>query len=142
MITSAPRSQHHSDQDSDDDSFVSRGMESAAAGLQAILRKLGGFEEILSTGHSRTHVYLRYFNDSDSAKMKTLLAGLTSGDDMLQLESLTELAGLLSLGNEESLYNFDVDSFAPVLINLLNMEHNPDVMCMLTINWFDFVTFF
>lgn len=79
---------------------------------------------------------------TESSKTKALLSGLTSGDDIIQLESLSELSELLSLGNEESLYNFDVDSFAPVLINLLGMDHNPDVMRILLDIFCFFVCFF
>ena len=37
---------------------------------------------------------------------------------------------LLSIASEESLSTFSVDSFVPVLVNLLNAEHNPDMMLL------------
>lgn len=57
-----------------------------------------------------------------------LLAQLKSGDEMQQLEAMMELSDMLSLGTEESLYNFDLDAFVPRFVDILNLEHNPDLM--------------
>ena len=37
---------------------------------------------------------------------------------------------MLSIGTEESLSTFSVDSFVPVLVGLLNHESNPDIMLL------------
>ncbi len=47
--------------------------------------------------------------------MKELLAGLREyGDEGKQMESLTELCEVLSMGQEEILIGFSVDAFLPV----------------------------
>ena len=62
--------------------------------------------------------------------MNSLLTGLQSDDEAVQLQSLMELCDFLSIGTEENMSGFSVDSFAPALVNLLNMEHNPDMMLL------------
>ncbi len=62
------------------------------------------------------------------SKLKNLLLGLKSDNENQQLESLMELCDYLSMGTEESLAGFSIDSFVPAIVNLLNMEHNPDMM--------------
>lgn len=59
-----------------------------------------------------------------------ILQGLTSDDESLQLEAVLELNDILCMATEESLGGFQVDRFATALINLLNLEHNPNLMCM------------
>jgi E3 ubiquitin-protein ligase TRIP12 len=86
--------------------------------LQSLLRKLGGgsLEQLFS-------------HATNSSKFEAILGGLRSdGDDTTQLQALSELCDLLSMGTEESLANFSVESFVPTLINLLNAEWNPDLM--------------
>lgn len=65
------------------------------------------------------------------SKLKTLLQGLKSDNESQQLESMMELCDYLSMGTEESLAGFSIDSFVPAIVNLLNMEHNPDLMHIL-----------
>lgn len=61
--------------------------------------------------------------------MNTLLQGLKSeGNEAEQLQSLMELCDFLSIGTEDNLANFPVDSFVPALTNLLKLQHNPDMM--------------
>ena len=52
------------------------------------------------------------------------------GDEGSQMEALTELCEVLSMGQEEILIGFSVDSFLPVLVEILNMEHCPEMMLL------------
>eukprot|EP00698_Gefionella_okellyi_P017273 TRINITY_DN5031_c0_g1_i1.p1 TRINITY_DN5031_c0_g1~~TRINITY_DN5031_c0_g1_i1.p1 ORF type:complete len:1695 (-),score=309.88 TRINITY_DN5031_c0_g1_i1:43-5127(-) len=117
MDTTDDDSRKRAGSSEDGEDFAAHGLDAATAGLQAILRKLGGFEDVLSVR-------------APSNRFKGLLVGLTSGDEMEQLEALSEVAEMLSLGTEDSLSTFDIDAFAPVLVNLLNAEHNPDLMLL------------
>jgi E3 ubiquitin-protein ligase TRIP12 len=63
-------------------------------------------------------------------KMKELLAGLKDPDEGRQMEALNELCDVLSMGQEEILIGFNIDAFLPVLVELLNYEHNPEVMLL------------
>ncbi|EGC32277.1 hypothetical protein DICPUDRAFT_57189 [Dictyostelium purpureum] len=63
-------------------------------------------------------------------RSKLLLQGLKSDDENKQMESLLEVCDLLSIATEETIAGFPSDSFAPALINLLNMDHNPDMMLL------------
>ncbi|XP_028113334.1 E3 ubiquitin-protein ligase UPL3-like [Camellia sinensis] len=66
-----------------------------------------------------------------SGRLKKILAGLRAdGEEGKQIEALTQLCEMLSIGTEESLSTFSVDSFAPVLVGLLNHENNPDIMLL------------
>jgi len=49
-------------------------------------------------------------------------------DEDGQMQALTELCEVLSMGQEEILIGFSVDSFLPVLVAILNMEHRPEMM--------------
>ncbi len=70
-------------------------------------------------------------NQLSKGRLNTLLQGLKSdSNEALQLQSLMELCDFLSIGTEESMAGFPVDSFVPALINLLNFEHNPDMMLL------------
>jgi E3 ubiquitin-protein ligase TRIP12 len=62
--------------------------------------------------------------------LNSLLTGLKSQDEAMQLQCLIELCDFLSIGTEENMSGFSVDSFAPALVELLNMEHNPDMMLL------------
>lgn len=87
--------------------------------LQNLIRRLGtGLEDLLPNMHGR-------------ARMKELLAALKDhGNDVIQMEALTELCDILSMGQEDMLAGFSVDAFLPVLIELLQMEHNPELMLL------------
>ena len=52
------------------------------------------------------------------------------GDEGSQMEALSELCEVLSMGQEEILIGFSVDSFLPVLVEILNMEHRPEMMLL------------
>ena len=94
---------------------------SASSALHGLLRKLGaGFDDLLPS--SSPH---------QSSKLKRILSGLRAdGEEGRQLESLSQLCELLSIGTEESLSSFSVDSFVPVLVSLLNHEYNADMMLL------------
>lgn len=100
---------------------------SASSALQGLLRKLGaGLDDLLpSSGMpsaSSTH---------QSGRLKKILSGLRAdGEEGKQVEALTQLCEMLSIGTEESLSTFSVDSFVPVLVGLLNHESNPDIMLL------------
>jgi E3 ubiquitin-protein ligase TRIP12 len=92
--------------------------EGSNVALNALLRKLGGgsFEDLFG-------------RSTDSNKFESILKGLqTTGNDSAQLQVLSELCEVLSMGTEESLRHFSSEAFVPVLMNLLNADWNPDVM--------------
>jgi hypothetical protein len=61
--------------------------------------------------------------------LKKILSRLwADGEEGRQVEVLPQLCELLSIGTEESLSIFFVDSFAHVLVSLLNHESNADIM--------------
>lgn len=63
-------------------------------------------------------------------RLNNLLEGIKSPDEGLILQSLMELCDYLSIGTEDNMSNFNVDGFVPALVNLLNYEHNPELMLM------------
>ncbi|KAG2490174.1 hypothetical protein HYH03_011304 [Edaphochlamys debaryana] len=88
--------------------------------LQGLLRKLGaGFEDMMPMG------------GMSGSRMKAIMQGLRSMDDEgAQLSALSELNELLSISTEDNLAAFPIESMVPLLIQLLNAEHNPDVMLL------------
>jgi len=115
------------DDDNYSDGGVHRSLTSAST-LQGLLRKLGaGLDDLLpatAMGGSASSSHL-------SGRLKKVLAGLRAeGEEGRQLEALSQLCFMLSIGTEESLSTFSVDSFVPVLVGLLNHESNPDVMLL------------
>ncbi|KXZ47851.1 hypothetical protein GPECTOR_32g463 [Gonium pectorale] len=62
---------------------------------------------------------------------KAIMQGLRQMDDEgSQLSALSELNELLSISTEDNLAAFPTESMVPLLIQLLNAEHNPDIMLM------------
>ncbi|KAL2346042.1 hypothetical protein Fmac_000042 [Flemingia macrophylla] len=117
------------DDDDDNDSeggvgILHQNLTSASSALQGLLRKLGaGLDDLLPAGSgSSSH---------QSGRLKKILSGLRAdGEEGRQVEALTQLCDMLSIGTEESLSTFSVDSFVPVLVGLLNHESNPDIMLL------------
>ncbi|MCO5580943.1 hypothetical protein L7F22_034817 [Adiantum nelumboides] len=113
----------HLDDDHHDEgnSSLQHNLASASSALHGLLRKLGaGLDDLLPS--SSPH---------QSSKLKRILSGLKAdGEEGRQLEALSQLCELLSIGTEESLSSFSVDSFVPVLVGLLNYEYNPDMMLL------------
>ncbi|KAL1362137.1 hypothetical protein HN51_010411 [Arachis hypogaea] len=118
--------------DDDDDSeggvgILHQNLTSASSALQGLLRKLGaGLDDLLPSSamgsSSASH---------QSGRLKKILFGLRAdGEEGRQVEALTQLCEMLSIGTEESLSTFSVDSFVPVLVGLLNHESNPDIMLL------------
>ncbi|KAL6497911.1 E3 ubiquitin-protein ligase upl3 [Orobanche hederae] len=121
----------HDGDDDDNDSEGGVGMlhhnlTSASSALQGLLRKLGaGLDDLLPSsaiGASSSH---------QSGRLKKILSGLRAdGEEGKQVEALTQLCDMLSIGTEDSLSTFSVDTFVPVLVGLLNHESNPDIMLL------------
>lgn len=100
---------------------------SASSALQGLLKKLGaGLDDLLpSSGIGSAS------SSHQSGRLKKILSGLRAeGEEGKQVEALTQLCEMLSIGTEESLSTFSVDSFVPVLVGLLNHESNPDIMLL------------
>ncbi|GKV29426.1 hypothetical protein SLEP1_g38355 [Rubroshorea leprosula] len=119
------------DASGDDDDNDSEGgggnLPSASSTLQGLLRKLGvGLDDFLPSlgigSASSSH---------QSGRLKKILTGLRAeGEEGRQKEALTQLCEMLSIGTEDSLSTFSVDSFVLVLVGLLNHESNPDIMLL------------
>ncbi|GER35888.1 E3 ubiquitin-protein ligase UPL3 [Striga asiatica] len=127
---------HDGDDDDEDDDNGSEGgvgvlhhnLTSASSALQGLLRKLGaGLDDLLpsaaiGSASSSSH---------QSGRLKKILSGLRAdGEEGKQVEALTQLCDMLSIGTEDSLSTFSVDSFVPVLVGLINHESNPDIMLL------------
>jgi E3 ubiquitin-protein ligase TRIP12 len=115
---------------------IPHSLTSASTALQGLLRKLGaGLDEILPSSALSAAAAAAASSSSASGqlsgRLKKILAGLRAdGEDGRQVEALTQLCEMLSIGTEESLGAFSVDSFVPVLVTLLNHESNPDIMLL------------
>jgi E3 ubiquitin-protein ligase TRIP12 len=126
--------------DDDEDSGFGAGaiphsLTSASTALQGLLRKLGaGLDDILPSSALSAAAAAASSSSASgqlSGRLKNILAGLRAdGEDGRQVEALTQLCEMLSIGTEESLGAFSVDSFVPVLVGLLNHESNPDIMLL------------
>nr|XP_043626626.1 E3 ubiquitin-protein ligase UPL3 [Erigeron canadensis] len=127
---------HHHDDDDDDDDDDSEGgnvgilhqnLTSASSALQGLLRKLGaGLDDLLPSSAMGSAS-----SSHQSGRLKKILSGLRAdGEEGKQVEALTQLCDMLSIGTEDSLSTFSVDSFVPVLVGLLNHESNPDIMLL------------
>ncbi|KAL0422906.1 UNVERIFIED_CONTAM: E3 ubiquitin-protein ligase UPL3 [Sesamum latifolium] len=131
----------YEDNDSEGGSgILHQNLTSASSALQGLLRKLGaGLDDLLPSSAvglaSSSH---------QSGRLKKILSGLRAdGEEGKQVEALTQLCDILSIGTEDSLSTFSVDSFVPVLVGLLNHEmvHYGAVSCfvarLLTIEYMD-----
>ncbi|KAJ6840622.1 E3 ubiquitin-protein ligase UPL3 [Iris pallida] len=107
-------------------------LSSASSALQGLLRKLGaGLDDLLPSSSGAPGGGGADRSSHQSGRMKKILSGLRAdGEEGKQVEALTQLCEILSIGTEESLGSFSVDSFVPVLVGLLNHESNPDVMLL------------
>ncbi|KAF7006202.1 hypothetical protein CFC21_021261 [Triticum aestivum] len=123
------------DDDDEGHGAFPHGLTSASSALQGLLRKLGaGLDDMLpSSGLSAAAAAASSSSMSgpNGARMKSMLAGLRAdGEEGRQVEALTQLCEMLSIGTEDTLAGFSVDSFVPVLVGLLNHESNPDIMLL------------
>ncbi|XP_022725559.1 E3 ubiquitin-protein ligase UPL3-like isoform X2 [Durio zibethinus] len=107
--------------------ILQQNLTSASSALQGLLRKLGaGLDDLLPSSAMGSGS-----SSHQSGRLKKILSGLRSdGEEGRQVEALTQLCDMLSIGTEESLSTFSVDSFVPVLVGLLNHESNPDIMLL------------
>lgn len=119
-------------EDDDNDSeggvgILHQNLTSASSALQGLLRKLGaGLDDLLPSSAMGSAS-----SSHQSGRLKKILAGLRAdGEEGKQVEALTQLCEMLSIGTEDSLSAFSVDSFVPVLVGLLNHENNPDIMLL------------
>ncbi|XP_047332600.1 E3 ubiquitin-protein ligase UPL3-like isoform X2 [Impatiens glandulifera] len=96
--------------------------------LQGLLRKLGsGLDDLLPSSA------IDASSSQQNGKLKKILSGLKrDGEEGKQVEALTQLCEMLSIGTEESLSLLSMDSFVPVLVELLNRESNPDIVFLAT----------
>lgn len=118
------------DDDNDSEEGVGslhQNLTSASSALQGLLRKLGaGFDDLLPSSAMGSAS-----SSHQSGRLKKILSGLRAeGEEGKQVEALTQLCEMLSIGTEESLSTFSVDSFVPILVGLLNHESNPDIMLL------------
>lgn len=130
-----PRVRVSDDDDVADDDVDSDGgggmfnqnLTTASSALQGLLRKLGaGLDDLLPSSAMASGS-----SSQQNGRLKKILSGLRAeGEEGRQVESLTQLCEILSIGTEDSLSSFSVDSFVPVLVGLLNCESNPDVMLL------------
>ncbi|KAK3028482.1 hypothetical protein RJ639_040051 [Escallonia herrerae] len=107
--------------------MLHQNLTSASSALQGLLRKLGaGLDDLLPSSAMASAS-----SSHQSGRLKKILSGLRAdGEEGRQIEALTQLCEMLSIGTEESLSTFSVDSFVPVLVGLLNHESNPDIMLL------------
>lgn len=100
---------------------------SASGALQGLLRKLGaGLDDLLPSSAMATTS-----SSQQNGRLKKILSGLRAdGEEGKQIEALTQLCVMLSIGTEDSLSTFSVDCFVPVLVGLLNHGSNPDIMLL------------
>ncbi|XP_066255069.1 E3 ubiquitin-protein ligase TRIP12 isoform X1 [Euwallacea similis] len=106
-----------------DDSDVGR--------LQALLEARGLPPHLFGAlGPRMQHLLHRSMGSNSSvAKAQALLPGLqATGDEGQQLQAVIEMCQVLVMGNEEVLTGFPVKQVVPALIQLLQMEHNFDIM--------------
>lgn len=119
-------------EDDDNDSeggvgILHQNLTSASSALQGLLRKLGaGLDDLLPSS-----AIASASSSHQNSRLKKILSGLRAdGEEGKQVEALTQLCDMLSIGTEDSLSTFSVDSFVPVLVGLLNHESNPDIMLL------------
>lgn len=64
------------------------------------------------------------------SRWKEYITGLESGDEMIQLDSLINLADELCVMTEETANGFKLDTFLPPLVMLLNTSDNPNTVLL------------
>ncbi|KAF3796452.1 E3 ubiquitin-protein ligase [Nymphaea thermarum] len=112
------------DDDGEGVSILHQNLTTASSALQGLLRKLGaGLDDLLPSSAPSS--------SQQSGRLKKILSGLRADcEEGRQVEALTQLCEILSIGTEDSLSSFSVDSFVPVLVGLLNHESNADIMLL------------
>ena len=93
------------------------------AGLRALLRRLSNV-----AGGGMQAGFVR---PGGSAKLKEILQGMKQMDDpSAQMAALSELNELLVISGEELMMSIPLDSFVPVLVEMMTMEYMPDIMLL------------
>ncbi|KAL6517434.1 E3 ubiquitin-protein ligase upl3 [Orobanche minor] len=107
--------------------ILPQNLTSAGSALQGFLRKFGaGLDDFLPSS-----VVGSASSSRQNERFKKILSDLrVDGEEGRQVEALTELTDMLSIGTEDSLITFSFDSFVPVLVRLLSYERNPDIMLL------------
>lgn len=116
------------DNDSEDGvGMLQQNLTSASSALQGLLRKLGaGLDDLLPSS-----AMAAASSSQQSGRLKKILLALEAdGEEGKQVEALTQLCEILSIGTEDSLSTFSVDSFVPVLVNMLTYMENADIMLL------------
>eukprot|EP00250_Pteridium_aquilinum_P010869 c19685_g1_i1 orf=681-4355(+) len=70
------------------------------------------------------------FNAPSQDSLMHILSGLTSGDEVWQMDGLTQLCEVLCMGNENTLSHFPARSFVTELVKILNNDYNPELMLL------------
>ncbi|KAF0930868.1 hypothetical protein E2562_035966 [Oryza meyeriana var. granulata] len=130
------------DAEDDDEAGLGSGsfphsLTSASSALQRLLKKLGaGLDDILPSSALSAAAAAAIpssfsVSGQQGGRLKKILVELRAdGEEGRQVEVLTQLCEMLSIGTEDSLGAFSVDSFVPILVGLLNHENNPDIMLL------------
>ncbi|KAK1305345.1 E3 ubiquitin-protein ligase UPL3 [Acorus calamus] len=109
--------------------LIHHNLTSASSALQGLLRKLGaGLDDLLpSSGGGSFSVS----HGQMGGRLKKILASLREGEEGRQIEGLTQLCEVLSIGTEDTLGGFAVDAFVPILVGMVGKEGgSPDVMLL------------
>uniref|UniRef100_A0A2C9JV53 E3 ubiquitin-protein ligase n=1 Tax=Biomphalaria glabrata TaxID=6526 RepID=A0A2C9JV53_BIOGL len=98
--------------------------------LQALLEARGLPSHLFGALGPRMHQLLhRTMSGGTLTKVQHLLQGLqATGDEAQQLSAVMEMCQILVMGNEDSLVGFPIKLVVPALIQLLQMEHNFEMM--------------
>lgn len=97
--------------------------------LQALLEARGLPAHLFGSLGPRMHLLLhKTFNTGAGTKAQQLILSMQNEEEGTQLQGVMEMCQLLVMGNEETLSGFPVKQVVPVLIKLLQMEHNFDMM--------------
>nr|GEX72072.1 E3 ubiquitin-protein ligase UPL3 [Tanacetum cinerariifolium] len=119
--------------------MFNQNLTTASSALQGLLRKLGaGLDDLLPSSAMASGS-----SSQQNGRLKKILSGLRAdGEEGRQVESLTQLCEILSIGTEDSLSSFSVDSLCDVLpSSCVSVVHYGAVSCfvarLLTIEYMD-----
>lgn len=106
------------------------GDESDMNRLQALLEARGLPSHLFGALGPRMHQLLhRTMSGGTLTRVQHLLQGLqATGDEAQQLSAVMEMCQILVMGNEDSLAGFPIKQVVPALIQLLQMDHNFEMM--------------
>lgn len=118
------------EEDEDDEEEEEEESENEMGRLQALLEARGLPPHLFGSLPQRMQQLLHrgIHHNTNVSKANTLLEGLESKSETLQLQSVIELCELLVMGNEDTLGGFPTKQTIPALVHLLGMDHNFDMM--------------